>query len=227
MDSIDVKSVLQIIKRNSWLIIGLTIISVLIAGIITFFVIPKGYSATTQILVTQAGESDVAQSSEVQANIQMVNTYAVILKNTDLLKEVAKDFPVYSAKDIASRMTVSSDSNSQVLNLTIKDDNPYVAVSLANNLAAEFQKRAQKLIKTNEVSILSKADIEESKNPTSPNHMIHLAIGVVVGLFLAFLVIVLKEIFDSSIKTEADVEKLLGLPILGVVNHVDRGGAKR
>lgn len=191
----------------------------------TFCIIPKGYNATTQILVTQAKESnDVVQSSEIQANIQMVNTYSVILKSKQLLKDVAKEYPTYSANSLLKKITVASDSNSQVIDVTVTDGNPTTAVNLANSLGDQFIRSTSKMIKTNHASILSRADLEDSKLPASPNHMIHLSLGLLIGLFLSFLVIVLREVLDSTIKTEVDIETSLGLPILGIINHVEKGG---
>ncbi|MBC1403200.1 YveK family protein [Listeria booriae] len=219
----DIKLIFQTIKRNSRLIIGLAIIGILAAGAVTFFVIPKGYSATTQILVTQAKETDNAQSSEVQANIQMVNTYSVILKSKQLLKEVAKEYPQYTSNDIEKMMMVTSDSNSQVINLKVRNKDPHVAVNIANTVTNQFVDYTSNLIKSNNVSILSKAYIEDSQKPSSPNHNMHLAIGLLVALFLSFVIIVLKEVFDNTIKTQDEIEELLKLPILGTVNQIEKG----
>ncbi|KGL43702.1 hypothetical protein EP57_02185 [Listeria booriae] len=223
IDSMDIKLIFQTIKRNSRLIIGLAIIGILAAGAVTFFVIPKGYSATTQILVTQAKETDNAQSSEVQANIQMVNTYSVILKSKQLLKEVAKEYPQYTSNDIEKMMMVTSDSNSQVINLKVRNKDPHVAVDIANTVTNQFVDYTSNLIKSNNVSILSKAYIEDSQKPSSPNHNMHLAIGLLVALFLSFVIIVLKEVFDNTIKTQDEIEELLKLPILGTVNQIEKG----
>lgn len=219
----DIKLIFQTIKRNNRLIIMLACAGILLAGAFTFFVIPKGYSATTQILVTQAKETDNAQSSEVQANIQMVNTYSVILKSKQLLKEVAKVYPQYTSNDIAKMMMVTSDSNSQVINLKVNNKDPHVAVDIANTVSSKFVDYTSDLIKSNNVSILSKAYMEDSAKPSSPNHNMHLAIGLLAALFLSFIIIVLKEVFDNTIKTQDEIEQLLKLPILGTVNQIEKG----
>ncbi|MBC2240446.1 YveK family protein [Listeria booriae] len=219
----DIKFIFQTIKRNSRLIISLAFVGVFLASALTFFVIPKGYSATTQILVTQAKERDNAQSSEVQANIQMVNTYSVILKSKQLLKKVAKEYPQYTSNDIAKMMMITSDSNSQVINLKVNNKDPHVAVDIANTVSSMFVDYTSDLIKSNNVSILSKAYMEDSQKPSSPNHKVHLAIGLLVALFLSFIIIVLKEVFDNTIKTQDEIEQLLKLPILGTVNQIEKG----
>lgn len=224
METFDIKYLFQIIKKYKLLIFSSAFIGTLIATFVTFFYLTSIYSASTQILVTQANDSKNVQSSEVQANIQMVNTYSIILKSKDLMKEIAKDYPKYTANEISKNLIVTSDSNSQVINVTVKNQYPRVAVAIANDITDKFIKESKDLIKTNEVSVLSRAYIEDSEHPSGPNHQIHLVIGLLAGLFLAFIIIVLKEMFDTTLKTEESIEKILQLPILGTINHINKPG---
>ena len=50
---------------------------------------PK-YEASTQILVSQKEKESKMMAQEVQSNIQLVNTYAEIIKSPRILDDVAK-----------------------------------------------------------------------------------------------------------------------------------------
>lgn len=222
METFDLKYIFQMIKKYKGLIISSALTGLMLATYVTFFYLTSIYSASTQILVTQANQTNTVQNSEVQANIQMVNTYSIILKSKDLMKEVAQDFPQYTAKEIERNLVVTSDSNSQVINVIVKNEYPRVAVAIVNEITDKFIKRSQNLIQTNEVSVLSKSYIEDSLIPSGPNHKIHLAIGVLAGLFIAFMIIIVKEMFDTTLKNEESIEEILKLPILGSINHVNK-----
>lgn len=58
--------------------------------------------------------------------------------------------------------------------------------------------------------------------PSKPNKAINMAVSVLAGLFLGVLVAFLVEYLDTSVKTMADAESLLGLPVLTVIPN--RGG---
>lgn len=222
METFDIKYIVQIIKKYKMFIFSSALIGVITAACISFLIFTNIYSASTQVLVTQANDNtEKVHSSEVQANIQMVNTYSIILKSKDLLKSVAKDYLEYSVKNLYKKITVTSDSNSQVINVTVTDTNPNTAVSIANNLTDKFIKKSTDLIKTNSVSVLSRAYIEDSRQPSGPNHKIHLIIGLLTGLFVTSIIIVFRELFDTTFKTEDSVEDALQLPILGVINEVN------
>ena len=53
--------------------------------------------------------------------------------------------------------------------------------------------------------------------PSSPNYRMNLIIGAVVGLISGFVVAVLFNYFDTSVKSLEDAERHLGLPVLGVI----------
>jgi capsular exopolysaccharide synthesis family protein len=70
------------------------------------------------------------------------------------------------------------------------------------------------------VRIISRAPIPD--HPVEPNLMVNMAVSVAAGLFLGVLVAFLIEYLDTSVKTMADAEQLLGLPVLTVIPN--RGG---
>lgn len=53
--------------------------------------------------------------------------------------------------------------------------------------------------------------------PSSPKYKVNLIIGAVVGLIAGFVVAVLFNYFDTSVKSLEEAEKHLGLPVLGVI----------
>lgn len=53
--------------------------------------------------------------------------------------------------------------------------------------------------------------------PSSPKYKVNLIIGAIVGLIAGFVVAVLFNYFDTSVKSLEEAEKHLGLPVLGVI----------
>ncbi|MBI4386200.1 MAG: hypothetical protein HY551_02345 [Elusimicrobia bacterium] len=67
------------------------------------------------------------------------------------------------------------------------------------------------------VSIISRGVIPQA--PISPNKKLNYMMGVILGLFLGFLLVFTLENLDISITTIEEIEKLLGVPVLGIVPH--------
>ena len=71
------------------------------------------------------------------------------------------------------------------------------------------------------VSILSKADFEGTPSPVNPNPVLNMAIAFVVGLMVGVGLAFLLEYLDNTIKTEEDIEKVLGVPVLGTIAVIE------
>ena len=70
-------------------------------------------------------------------------------------------------------------------------------------------------ISTSNISVIDLADPPLS--PSSPNLMLNLAIGLLLGSALAALVVLVRDQFDDSIRVPEDIEHKLHLPLLGVI----------
>ncbi len=84
---------------------------------------------------------------------------------------------------------------------------------------AEGRNKIKMIMNVDNVSILSKADTNGKQ--ISPKPLVNLVVGIFLGLIVALIIIFLKEILDKRIKTEEDVEEILGLPVLGVIQKFD------
>jgi succinoglycan biosynthesis transport protein ExoP len=70
------------------------------------------------------------------------------------------------------------------------------------------------------VKIIAPAEVPDA--PSSPNVNVNFAISAFAGLFCGIVVAFLIEYLDTSVKTMADAEQLLGLPVLTVIPN--KGG---
>ena len=84
-------------------------------------------------------------------------------------------------------------------------------------MAKVFSKDVPDIMSVDNVSILSKANGTAEK--VSPRTIMNLFAGLILGLVLAIIIAALREIFDKRIRTEEDVEKELGVPVLGSIQN--------
>ena len=70
-------------------------------------------------------------------------------------------------------------------------------------------------LETNNVSVIEEAPVPLA--PIRPRKTINLVVSVLVGLFVGVGVALTIEYFDTTVKTPDDVERYLGLPVIGIV----------
>lgn len=217
-NSLDLSKFITAIKKNWKLVLLLPIVFMLISVLITTFLMKPEYEANTQVLVNQKEKNSELMAQEVQSNIQLVNTYSEILKSPRILDEVAKKNKKYSASDIKGMLTVTTQAESQILNVNVENGSKKDAEKVANDIANVFSDKMPDIMNVDNVSVLSSAKGTASK--VSPNLLLNLAIGLILGLILSLIVIVLKEMFDKRIRTEEDIEKELNIPVLGSIQKL-------
>ena len=76
-------------------------------------------------------------------------------------------------------------------------------------------------ITANNISIVDSA--RPPAAPSKPNMMINLALAALFGLGLGVIAALVLEALDESLATPDDVEKKLGVPVLGVVPLLEKG----
>lgn len=218
-ESMSLKEIMDILKKRSIFIIVFMLISFIVAMILTFFIIEPKYEASTQILINQSQSSqEELTSTDLQSSRDLINTYSVIITSPSILETVIEKTNYEGTiSELRSKIDVTSEEESQVATITVNESNPQIAVSLANNLSETFKNEIPNIMDVNNVSVLSEAKFENSNSPVSPQPIINLVISLLIGLIVGVGLALLKEVLDKSIKDEQDLERELGLPILGIV----------
>ncbi|EPD52359.1 hypothetical protein HMPREF1210_01712 [Paenisporosarcina sp. HGH0030] len=224
-ETISLQELFQTLKKRMLLILSLTILATLISGIVSYFFVTPIYQASTQLLVNQEKtEAPILNVSEIQTNLQLINTYNVIIKSPAILDIVRKDLALetLTTEDLNSKITVSAVGESQVLTITVQDPDQFVARDIANTTASVFQREIMDIMNVNNVSILAKATATDTQSPIKPNKMLNMAIAMVVGLMLGVGLAFLLEYLDNTIKTEQEIETLLGLSVIGSISSMEK-----
>ncbi|MDZ5711304.1 YveK family protein [Jeotgalibacillus haloalkalitolerans] len=222
-ETISLKELFTVLKKRFMLIVSFAVIAVLLAGLYSFLIVTPMYQSTTQLLVNQEQtEAANVQVSDIQANLQLINTYSGIIKSPAILEQVSTQLDnELTVAQLNSKITVANEQNSQLVNVTIEDEDPYKAAEIANLTAEVFQTEIVELMNVNNVNILSPAVVSDNQSPVSPQPFLNMAIALVVGLMIGVGLSFLLEYLDNSVKTEEDIEKVLDLPLLGVINTMD------
>lgn len=222
-ETISLKELLGTLKKHLWLIVAITITATLVSGIISYFFLTPIYQASTQILVNQKkSEQALYNPSEVQTNLQLINTYNVIIKSPAILDLVIEELDLdMTAQQLNSMITVGNETNSQVVNISVQNADKKLAVDIANTTANVFKTEIVKIMNVDNVSVLTKSSDVQTQSPIKPKPPLNIAIALVVGLMAGVGLAFLLEYLDNTVKDAHDIERTLELPVLGVISVID------
>ncbi|WP_433745246.1 YveK family protein [Falsibacillus pallidus] len=222
-ETISLKELMETLRKRIWLIISITVVAAIVSAVVSFYVLTPIYQASTQLLVNQSKDQNAMyNTNEVQTNLQLINTYNVIMKSPVILEKVIQNLDLdMTVSQLNSKISVQSEKDSQVVNVSVQDPDPALAADIANSTALVFQENIVNIMNVDNVSILAKAVVQDHQSPIKPKPLLNIAIAIVVGLMAGVGLSFLLEYLDNTIKTEQDVEKVLGLPVLGAIAVIE------
>lgn len=224
-ETIDLSRLFKAVKADFKGIVVWTIVGLVVAlTIALLFVTPK-YSSNVDLLVNQKSEDSQTQYTTQQADLGAINTYKDVLEKSVILNPVLKEQRQEnnykgSLKDLQNAIDISNAQDSQVISVTVTDKNSYVAADIANNIADVFNKKIKKMMKIDNVTIVTKARADNQA--VSPNKKIYAAVGLLVGFLIGIAIAVFKEFLNNTVQNSDFVTDELGLTNLGQIYHIKK-----
>ncbi|MFD1862009.1 YveK family protein [Planococcus chinensis] len=220
-ETLELKEIYRLLRKRAGLIFLMIVASAGLAAILSFYIMSPMYEGTTQILVSQgAAERQGLTENDVQADLQLVNTYRGLIESPVIMGKVIEQLDLdITVNDLKKNFTINSSSESQLIEIAVADQSQRQAVDIANATAAIFQDEVQNIMNANNVKILFPAEVIENTDPISPRPLFNIAVGAALGLIIGIVLAFLLSYLDTSIKSERDIEKYLNVPVLAVISH--------
>ncbi|MGG0671145.1 Wzz/FepE/Etk N-terminal domain-containing protein [Lederbergia citrisecunda] len=223
-ESLNISELFKLVKKRFVLIVGIIILCVTGAGYASYNFLTPIYEASTQILITQQKDGQTQfNSQDLQLNLQLINTYNVIITSPAILSKVIEDLGLDTTPiDLQMNIRVSNEQNSQVVNISVQDPSLHQAVNIANSTVEVFQEEIKSLMNVDNVKVLSPATYVKNSLPVKPDPILNMGIATIVGLMIGVGITFLLEYLDTTIKSEKEVDELFALPILGLVGVISK-----
>lgn len=210
----------------SHIMIILSVITViLIVGCIYSVVIKKPlYHGTTSIVLVNQNNGNTITNSDIQVNRNLVETYTQIIKSRKILSTVISQLGLtYSESVLAGNVSVSAITDTDIIRISVSDENNQLAADIANEIARVFMEDIKTRYNLQNVSVLDEAVAESS--PYNVNIAKEIVLYILIGVVLGCAIVFVMFYFDTSIKSSTEIEEKFGLAVLGNVPYVEKRGS--
>ena len=212
MEEIDLLELFRAILKHIKLIIVLCILFGVGGFFGTKLLITPTYTASTSIYLTpQISESGSLDYNSQMANSKLVTNVVNLLTQNNIMSEVAKDVGLESAKNVKDVLTVSNETNTEIVTITATTTDPKLSKDIANSTVSTFINRMQKNLNVRNIEVVDKAKL--SYVPSGPNVKMNTLLATMVGFVLGCGYAVLKFLLDNRLRTKEEAEKYLGVPV--------------
>ena len=221
MEEIDLKELFEIFWAKKISIIIIVALFMILGAVYSFvFVVPEYTSSTTLVLtkgndnITQIQtETDSITSSDIALNSQLVSTYSELAKSKKVLRAVISNLNSdIDEEELRKNITVSSVKDTELIEIDVTNTDAAVAAQIANEIAKVFTENVIEIYSINNVHIVDQA--EPADLPSNVNHTKDILIFAFLGVVVATMYILVYNMFDTTIKSAEDIERLLKLPVL-------------
>ena len=224
MEELDLKELFNIFWHKKISVLVIVLISMIIGVIYTMgFTIPMYSSSTTLVLAT-SGSQDLskealitsATATELTVNSKLVSTYSELVKSKNILRQVISNLNIkIDENELRKNVKVSSVKDTELIEITVKDENPSYSAQIANEIAKVFTDKVKEIYNIENVQIVDEA--EAADNPSNINHKKDVLISAIIGLAVSIFYVLLVNMLDTTVKTPEDIENATKLPVLASI----------
>ena len=204
------------LKKKIVIIAAVTVIFA-IAGFLysSLFMTPM-YTAETRMYVLNRSSASGPVSSDFQISNNILEDYKILITGKNVTKEVVEQLGLsMSPAALGAKIRVTAPENTRVLQITVTDTNPERAADITNKVAEVATEQMQQIMDVEAARLIYAAEVPGG--PSGPNVKRNSVLAAMLGMVATVIVLVLIHLLDDTIRTEEDVERYLGLSVLGVI----------
>ncbi|MDD6290912.1 MAG: Wzz/FepE/Etk N-terminal domain-containing protein [Lachnospiraceae bacterium] len=199
-----------------WKVILLAIIlGGAIAYAVSHFLLVPQYESVSELYVLSKSTS-ITSLADIQTGTNLTNDYMVVVKGRPVLEQVIVNLNLDETyKSLSDKVELENPTNSRILRITVRDEDPQEAKAIADEIAKVSSAFINEKMDQDAPSTIQYG--YSDGEPVSPNVLKNTLLGAILGGFLAVAIVVIAYLFNDTIMNAEDVEKKLGLNVLGTL----------
>lgn len=220
-EEISISEIFDAVKPFVLHIVIVTIVmGVLGLGYTKLFVKPVYQSSATLIVNNRKDDSGSISNDEINSAKGLASVYSIIIKSDAVMQPVVSvvDQGVASNK-LAEKVSVSSVNGTQIIKVSVSDTDPLKAKRYVDEIVKVAPAVIQEMVEAGSVKVVSQSTTP--KNPISPNVKINTLMAAMLGFVVSLGAVLAVYFFDNTFRSQDEIEKYLGIPVIGVIPNVD------
>ncbi|BCR36290.1 YveK family protein [Mariniplasma anaerobium] len=212
---IDLIHLIKLILKK-WILIGIVTVAIATAvGLYAYIALDDVYTAESSMIVQVTSSTD-SEYTALLTGQRLVDTYSEIAESNRVLEALKVNLGIdYTNSQLRGMISVNSVNDTLIINLSVESTDPVLAGQIANELVSIVKDLSNEFEGLENVEVLDTALTPVS--PSGPNRMLYLVVGISLGGMLGVGIVLAIEFLCKDIKTGRDIEKVLGLRLLGLI----------
>ena len=184
------------------------------------------YSSTATIYIGSKDNDNSVNMGEVSLATYLTKDYEELITRRIVLDGVISQLGLSTTPAaLKGQVSVSNPANTRMLDIKVIDSDPVRAKNIADSICAIGSQKIVELMGVDQVNLVDSGSL--SYSPIKSDSTSNLFLAGLVGFFVSVAIIAIVIITDDKIKVPDDVERYLGLPVLGATPFVEKINTKK
>jgi receptor protein-tyrosine kinase len=219
---VDFKQFLLVLRRRWRSVVLVFLVGLAIAGTISYLITPK-YESTSRVIVS-VNASTAGEASQASYFLQnRVTSYADLAQSTELAERVINTLDLdMTAEELSDEISTEVIEATSVLAITVKDEDPHQAQTIADVLTSEFQDYAEEIEtigegKESQIALNVIDQPEYNGDAVEPHTVLNLIAGGLIGLLIGVALAVARDLLDRTVRTADHIAEVTEAPVLASI----------
>lgn len=223
---VTLKDIWSILVKRFWIVAAIAAFCVVAAYAVNRFLYVPMYRSTATLYILRQEDSDYSySSSDFSMALSVVNDCNYLLKSHAVIDEVIDKLQLtMSYSELSSSISTSNPTSTRILQVSVVTTDSALSKQIVDCLCAIGVEKINGAMGFNQVNFYEYGTTSSSPcNKTSNLTYITIGAGVAVFTYAAFIIAFL---LDDRLTSKEDVEKALGLSVLGEIPNFQSAGKK-
>ena len=218
---VDLKELFFVFWGKLWIIL----LSGIVLGIAAYFytsvmITPQYASDGTVYILTRSNSNQQVTTGDLNMSAQLTSDFEELIISHTVLDEVIEqiDYEGLTFGSLKNKITVTNRTDTRILQITVTDPDPVMAKAIVDKVIEISSEKIKSIMDIEAVNLVDEGTLNST--PVSPSYKKNVLIGVLIGIVITSAIVIVMYLLDDKIHTGEDIEKYLGLSVLGVIPEV-------
>ena len=226
---IDIRELFGLLLKKCWIIILCVIIAAGASGYYSYTRLTDYYSANATIFLGKEATEGTIGLGTISLNNQLMSDYMSLINSRLVADTVVErlDLKIPGQAIQYAINAYSNNSDAKVLTrmftISYQSADPVQAADIVNTTCDVVIEKAKEIFGVDNAQVVDTALVPQY--PIGPNRNKNIMIAALAGAVLGIIFIFSIEFLDRTFKKPRDIERVLGLTVLGTIPYIK--GEKR
>ena len=219
-ETIDLMELARLLWAHAVQIVAVAVAAALICLLVCLFALTPKYQASVNMIVnTRQDTTTTFTSDNFNSAKNLIGTYAVIIKGNTVLNEVIDTLGLdMTYGELYSMVNVADVDSTQIMKITVTDTDAKRAGEIVQTIADIVPDVLVEKVEAGSCKTVS--DVSINPNKVFPQTQKYVVLAALLGAVVVCGILILAHLLHDTVVDDEDVQKKLGLPVLGLIPEV-------